>query len=454
MTWILRFFKLSENQTNVHSEVRGGIVTFLTMSYIIFVQPGVLSQAGMDFGAVMVATCLSSALATFVMAFGANYPVALAPCMGENFFFVTVCLGVVTGTAVPWQTALAAVLVAGVLFLLLTFFRLREAIFNSLPLSLKYAIPVGIGLFVAFIGLQQGGWVVSAPGSMVKLGNLSSGPALLTLFGLVVTSVLMVLKIRGSILWGLLLTTAAGLPFGLVRYHGVVSLPPDLRPVLFQVNLSGLLDLAMVPVVVIFLFMVLFDTIGTLVGVGQQAGLMKDGKLDRVGRALLSDAVGTTAGALLGTSTVSSYIESAAGVAAGAKTGLASVVTGVLFLLSLFFYPLVQMVGGGVEVTPGNFLHPVTAPVMILVGSMMIKGVREIPWDQPDEAIPAFLVVLGIPFTYSIADGLALGFVSYPILKLLSGKARQCSVLVYVMAVLLGGVFVLKTIVDKTFVGN
>jgi AGZA family xanthine/uracil permease-like MFS transporter len=201
----------------------------------------------------------------------------------------------------------------------------------------------------------------------------------------------------------------------------------------------------MIPVVVIFLFMVLFDTIGTLVGVGQQAGLMKDGKLERVGRALFSDAVGTTAGAMLGTSTVSSYIESAAGVSAGARTGLASVVCGLLFLLALFFYPLVQMVGGGVEVAKGVFLHPVTAPVMILVGSMMVKAVKEIPWDEPSEAIPAFLVILGMPLTYSIADGLALGFIAYPLLKLCSGKGREVSVLVYVMAVLLGGVFVLKT---------
>ncbi len=439
-----RLFKLEENQTSVRAEVRGGVVTFLTMSYIIFVQPGVLSQADMDFGAVMVATCLASALATFVMAFGANYPVALAPCMGENFFFLTVVLGVVTGTAVSWQAALAAVFVSGVLFLVMSLFRLREAIFDAIPLSLKFAIPAGIGVFIAFIGMQQGGLVVAAKGSMVKLGDLSSGPALLTLFGLVLISVLMTLKVRGAILIGLIATTLVGLPFDLTSYHGVVDLPPDISPVFLQMDLCGLLDVAMIPVVVIFLSMVLFDTIGTLVGVGQQAGLMKQGKLERVGRALLSDAVGTTAGAMLGTSTVSSYIESAAGVSAGARTGLASVVCGLLFLLALFFYPLVQMVGGGVEVAKGIFLHPVTAPVMILVGSMMVKAVKHIPWDDPSEAIPAFLIILGMPLTYSIADGLALGFIAYPLLKLCSGKGREVSILVYVMAVLLGGVFVLK----------
>ena len=439
-----RLFKLEENQTTIRAEVRGGVVTFLTMSYIIFVQPGVLSQAGMDFGAVMVATCLASALATFVMAFGANYPVALAPCMGENFFFLTVVLGVVTGTAVSWQAALAAVFVSGVLFLLMSLFKLREAIFDAIPLSLKFAIPAGIGVFIAFIGMQQGGLVVAAKGTMVKMGDLSSGPALLTLFGLVLISVLMALKIKGAILIGLIATTLAGLPFDLTTFHGVVDLPPDISPVFMQMDLKGLLDVAMIPVVVIFLFMVLFDTIGTLVGVGQQAGLMKDGKLKRVGRALLSDAVGTTAGAMLGTSTVSSYIESAAGVSAGARTGLAGVVCGFLFLLALFFYPLVQMVGGGVEVAPKVFLHPVTAPVMILVGSMMVKAVKHIPWDEPSEAIPAFLIILGMPLTYSIADGLALGFIAYPLLKLCSGKGKEVSILVYVMAVLLGGVFVLK----------
>jgi adenine/guanine/hypoxanthine permease len=439
-------FKLKENETTIRTEVRGGVVTFLTMSYIIFVQPGVLASVGMDFGAVMVATCLASALATFVMAFGANYPVALAPAMGENFFFVTVVAGVVTGSAVSWQIALAAVLLSGVIFLILALFKVRQAIMDSLPSSLKYAIPAGIGVFIAFIGMQQGGLVVAAPGSMVRMGDLSSGPALLTLFGLILISVLLVLKIKGAILWGLLAATLLGLPFELTSYHGIVDLPPDISPTFMQLDLKGLLDITIIPVVIIFLFMDLFDTIGTLVGVGQQAGLMRDGKLPRAGRALLSDAVGTTAGAMLGTSTVSSYIESATGVAEGARTGLASLVTGLLFLLALFFFPLVQMVGGGVQVAEGVFLHPITAPVMILVGSMMIRSVKEIPWGDHSEAIPAFLVILGMPLTYSIADGLALGFIAYPLLKLFSGKGREVSSLVYIMAVLLGGVFVLKAV--------
>lgn len=442
---IERIFQLSARGSSVRAEVRGGVVTFLTMSYIIFVQPGVLRAAGMDFGAVMVATCLASALATLVMAFGANYPVALAPCMGENFFFVSVCAGAVTGAPVPWPAALAAVLVSGVLFLLLSAFRFREALVEKLPQALKHAIPAGIGLFIAFIGLQQGGLVAAAPGSMVRLGDLASGPALLTLGGLVFIGVLLALRIPGAFLWGLLASTAAALPLGLAEWHGLVSAPPSLAPVFFKLDLSSLLDAAMIPVVVIFLFMVLFDTVGTLVGVGQQAGLMKDGKLARAGRALFSDAVGTTAGALLGTSTVSAYIESAAGVAAGARTGLSGVVTAMLFLLAMFCFPLVQMVGGGV-VVGGVPYHPITAPVLILVGSMMVRMVAHVPWDEPSEAIPAFLVIAGIPLTYSIADGLALGFVAYPLLKLLSGKGRQVPGLVYLMAILLCGVFVMKAL--------
>ncbi len=442
--WLENTFRLAANGTDVRTEVRGGVVTFLTMSYIVFVQPGVLAGVGMDFGAVMVATCVSAAIATFVMAFGANYPVALAPCMGENFFFVAVVAGTVTGTAVPWQVALAAVFVSGVLFLILSLFRLREAIFHSIPQSLMYAIPAGIGMFIAFIGLQQAGLVVAAPGSLVRLGDLSAGPALLCLFGLLVTSALLAIRVRGALLWGLLATTVAGLPSGLTSWQGVLAPPPDPTPVLLQLDLAGLLDVAMLPVVAIFLFMVLFDTIGTLAGVGRQAGLVKDGKLERAGRALLSDAVGTTAGALLGTSTVSSYIESAAGVTEGARTGLASVVTGTLFLLARFCFPLVQMVGGGGEVADGVFLHPVTAPVMILVGWMMMRSVREIAWEDAREAIPAFLVIVGMPLTYSIADGLALGFVAWPLLQLVTGRGRRVPVLVYVLAVLLGGVFVLK----------
>jgi len=441
---IEKLFKLTKNGTTVRTEIRAGVVTFMTMAYIIFVQPAVMQGAGMDFGAVMVATCLSSALATLVMAFAANYPIALAPCMGENFFFVMVATGAVTGTAVGWQATLAAVFISGVLFLLLSFFKIREKIFESVPLSLKSAISVGIGLFIALIGLKNGGIIVPNPATMVALGDLTAPPTLLALGGFLLISVLLSLKVKGAILIGLVVTAVAGLPLGVVQYHGIVDTPPSIAPVLFQLDFKSLLNLTMLPVIAIFLFMVLFDTIGTLIGVGQQAGLMTKGKLPRAGRALLADAAGTTAGALMGSSTVSSYIESAAGVSEGGKTGLTGVVTAALFLLAIFFSPVVRMVGGGFEIAEGVFLYPVTAPVLIIVGYFMAGGVTNIPWDDPTEALPAFITILGIPLTYNIAYGIALGFISYALIKPLSGQGKNVPLLVYIMAALLIGLFLLR----------
>ena len=436
-----RLFHLSDHGTTVRRELRGGAVTFLTMSYIIFVQPAVLGLAGMDPGAVMTATCVASALATLVMALGANYPVALAPCMGENFFFVTVAGLTVAGQQVGWRGALAAVFVSGVLFLGLSAFKLRERIFHAIPATLRQAIAVGIGLFIAFIGLHEAGVVVNDPHALVTLGDLSGGTPLLALFGLVLTAALMARRVPGAILLGMLVTALAGLPFDIVQWPGglPVSAPPSLAPVAFELDLGALLEPGMLGVVLVFLLMVLFDTIGTLTGVAEHAGLMREGSLPRAGRALLSDAVGTTAGALLGCSTVSSYIESAAGVSEGARTGLASVMTAALFLLALFFAPVVQLVGGGTPQAAGPPLHPVIAPAMILVGAMMAGGARRIPWDDPTEGIPAFLVVVGMPFTFNIATGLALGFIAYPLLKLLSGRGREVSPLVYALGVVFVG---------------
>lgn len=439
-----RLFKLRENSTTVRTEVRAGVVTFMAMAYIIFVQPAVMAGAGMDFGAVMVATCLSSALATLVMAFVANYPIALAPCMGENFFFVMVATGAVTGAAIGWQATLAAVFISGVLFLLLSFFKIREKIFESVPSSLKSAISVGIGLFIALIGLKNGGIIVPDPATMVALGDLTAQPTLLALGGLLLISVLLSLKMKGSLLIGLVVTAIAGIPLGIVQYCGIVDTPPSLAPVLLQLDFKSLLNITMLPVIAIFLFMVLFDTIGTLIGVGQQAGLMTEGKLPRAGRALLADAAGTTAGALMGSSTVSSYIESAAGVSEGGRTGLTGVVTAVLFLLAIFFFPVVRMVGGGFEVVEGVFLYPVTAPVLIIVGYFMAGGVTNIPWDDPTEALPAFITILGIPLTYNIAYGIALGFISYALIKPLSGQGKEVPLLVYIMAALLIVLFLLR----------
>jgi AGZA family xanthine/uracil permease-like MFS transporter len=447
-----RLFGLREHGTTAATEIRAGTVTFMTMCYIVFVQRALLGGeppvgAGMDPGAVVVSVCIASALACFVMGFVANYPVALAPCMGENFFFVSVAGMTVGGELVGWRVALTAVFISGALFLVLSTLRLRERIFDAIPEGLKYAIAVGIGLFIALIGFQKAGVIIVDPLTGVGLGNLREGPTALALFGLVVTAILWARRVRGAFLIGIAVTAAVGIPFGLVTYHGLASAPPSIAPIAFQLDFPGSLRAAMLPVIVIFLFMVLFDTIGTLIGVGERAGLIRNGKLERAGQALFADAIGTTAGALIGSSTVSSYIESAAGVAEGGRTGLTAIVVGVLFLLTTFFTPLVEMIGGGVTVSRSvgiglgageiqYVLLPVVAPVMILVGCMMVSVVRKIEWDDPTEALPAFLVILGMPLTYNIANGFALGFISYPLLKLVTGRGREVSGLVYALGVL------------------
>lgn len=427
-----RLFRLRENGTTVRTELRAGLVTFLTMSYIIFIQPAVLSQAGMDFGAVMAATCISAAAATIMMGLVANYPIALAPGMGENFFFA---FTVVVGMSVSWQVALGAVFLSGVAFFILSAIRLREMVIEAVPPSLQHAIAAGIGIFIAFIGLQQAGIVVGNPGSLVQLGDVRLAPVLLALAGLAITSVLLIRKAKGAILWGMLATAMLGLPFGLVEYHGMVSAPPSIAPTFLEMDVRGALALPLVTF--IFLYMVLFDTVGTVIGVSAQAGFLKDGKIPRAGRVLMTDAVGTALGAALGTSTVTSYIESNAGVAEGGRTGLANMLTGLMFLLALFFIPLVQTIGGGYQVTPGKFLYPVTAPVMILVGCMMVKSIRKIEWNDLGEGVPSFLTIVGIPLTFNIAHGLALGFISYPVLKLLSGRGKEVSWLMYLLGSLL-----------------
>ena len=428
-----RWFHLTENGTSVRTEMLAGVTTFLTMAYIIFVQPAVLSACGMDFGAVLVATCLSSALATLLMAFLANYPIAVAPAMGHNFFFA---YSVVIGMKVPWQVALGGVAIAGIIFILTAGFGLRERLITAIPESLKHAIAVGIGLLIATIGLQWAGVIVASPGTLVTLGNLKTPPVLLALFGLVVMAMLFVLNVRGAVLWGILAATAAGLVFGLVRYQGLISRPPSLVPTLLQLDILGAFKPEMVEVIFVFFFLALFDTVGTLVGVAQQAGLMRDGTLPRARQALLTDAIGTVGGAALGTSTVTAYIESATGVAAGGRTGLANIVTASLFLLSLLFFPLVKMIGGGYQVAEGHMLYPVIAPALILVGTMMMKGVRLIPWDDMTEAIPAFLTMIMMPLAVSITEGIAFGFISFALLKLVTGRGREVHWFIYLFAVL------------------
>jgi AGZA family xanthine/uracil permease-like MFS transporter len=428
-----RWFHLEAHGTTVRTEVLAGATTFLALAYIVFVQPAVLAAAGMDFGAVMAATCLASALATVLMALLANYPIAVAPAMGHNFFFAYT---VVLGMGVPWQAALGAVAIAGLVFIATAGIGLRERLITALPPFLQHAIAAGIGLLIAMIGLQWSGLIVASPGTMVTLGKLDAPATLLALFGLAVTAVLFAMRFRAAILGGMLLTTAAGLGFGLVRYQGLVSAPPSIAPTLMQLDVRAALTPALAPVILIFFFLALFDSVGTLVGVAGQAGLMRDGQLPRAKEALLADAVGTVAGATLGTSTVTAYIESATGVAAGGRTGLASLVTAAFLLLSLFFSPLVRMIGGGYQVAQGVVLYPVVAPALILVGTLMMREVRHIDWDDPVEAVPAFLTMVIMPLAVSITEGIAFGLVAAALLKVATGRGRELHWLIYVFAVL------------------
>lgn len=434
-----RRFQLAANGTTVRTEAVAGATTFLTLSYILFVQPAVLATTGMDFGAVLTATCLASALATLLMGLHANYPIALAPAMGHNFYFAfTVCgAAAAGGMGLRWETALAGVFVSGALFLVLSRYGFRERLLNALPDSLKHAIATGIGLLIAFIGLQWAGLVVAKPGTLVGLGPLGSRPALLALAGLALTALLLARGTPGAILWGIAATTALGFPLGLTTYHGLVSAPPSLAPTLLKLDLAGLPTAAGATAVFTFFFLALFDTIGTLVAIGGQAGLLRDGRLPRAEKALTADAAGITAGALLGTSTITSYVESAAGVAMGGRTGLASVVTAGLFLLALFFAPLARMVGGGVVTPDGAHLYPVIAPTLIIVGSFMLRGVAQVPWTDPTEAIPAFLTILLIPLTLSITDGITFGLIAFSLLKSLTGRGREVHWLMHLFAGLL-----------------
>lgn len=443
---IARFFQLPEHGTTVRREILGGITTFLAMSYIIFVQPGVLAVSGMNFQAVLTATCLAAAASTLLMGLVANYPVALAPGMGENFFFAyTLCGAIPLGFGLTWQQALAAVLLAGIFFIAITLTGLRARIVNSIPNALKCSIAAGIGLFITLIGLEYGGLVVASPGTLVRMGDLRQPVGLATVAGLLLIVVLWSFRVRGAILLGILASTGICALAGLVHYQGVFSLQFHLAPTFWKFDLAGL---GRVPVarlgaaVFVLFYLALFDTVGTLVGVGHQAGMVREGKLPRVDRALFADAAGTTIGAVLGTSTVTCYIESATGVSDGARTGLASVVTAILLAASVFFSPLAAMVGGGVKTAQG-VLYPTLAPALIVVGSMMLKPLRELPWDDPTEFLPAFLVLVGIPLTFSIANGIAFGLISFAIAKLATGRARECPILTYIFAAL----FVVKFLI-------
>ncbi|NLJ86976.1 MAG: NCS2 family permease [Firmicutes bacterium] len=421
-----RTFHLREHGTDVRTEVVAGITTFMTMAYIIFVNPSIVQETGMPFAAVMYATIASSVLATVLMAFLANYPFALAPGMGLNAYFT---YSVVLGMGMPWQTALGAVFISGVVFTILTFTKVREAIIDAVPATLKNAIGAGIGLFIAFIGFKNAQFVVPDPATYLGLGVLTSPGALVAAIGLFITGVLLARGVRGGILWGILISTAIGIPFGVTQMpQGIIQWPRFSlwAPVLFKLDIRGALSWGILDIVFAFLFVDMFDTVGTLIGVSARGGFLdKDGRLPRAEKALLADSLGTIAGSFFGTPTVTTYVESASGVAAGGKTGLTALVTAAMFVLSLFFLPIVSIVP-----------EAATAPALIIVGAMMMGAITSIDWNDLSEAIPALITAVGMPFTFSIANGIAFGFISYSAIKLFSGKGKDVHWLVYVLAVL------------------
>lgn len=418
-----KLFKLKELGTDVRTEVLAGISTFLTMAYIIVVNPGILSETGMPFEAVFVATCIAAALGTAVMGLFANYPVALAPGMGLNAFFT---FGVVFGMGQSWQVALGCVFWSGIIFLLISIFKIREWIINAIPASMKAGIAVGIGLFLALIGLQGAGIVVNNDATLVGLGNVSSPQVILAFLGFALIAALHHRGITGSVIIGILATTVVGSLFGLVSYNGLVSMPSGLGATFFQLDIMGALELGLYSVIFAFLFVDLFDTSGTLVAVAKQGKLLDaDGKLPRLNRALIADSSASVAGSLLGTSTTTSYVESGAGIAVGGRSGLTAVTVSALFLLALFFSPLAQMIPGYA-----------TASALLFVGVLMVSNIASIDWKDITEAAPVVITAFMMPATYSIAEGIAAGFLSYAVIKLLAGKGKEVNIAVYIISAL------------------
>lgn len=428
-----KLFQLQTRGSSAKTEIMAGLATFMTMAYIVFVNPAVLSTdfagnpTGLSSDAALLATCLAAAVASLLMGFYANLPIAQAPGMGENFFFVTVVMALsAAGVAESWRVALGITLIAGLLFLLISILKLRKALLNAVSSSQKNAIAVGIGLFIAFIGLQNAGIIIDSPGTLVSFnGNLLQADVAVFLFGLLLTAILMARRVTGAIIWGILGSTLLSIVLGKVEFTGVFGLPQD--HAFLQFDLGGALRLYAIPFIVIFLFMDLFDTMGTIIGVSEQMDEgLKDERFES-NKPFVSDAVGTVVGACTGSSTVTSYIESAVGVGYGGKTGLTAVTTGVLFLLALVFTPMVGMIGK---------YGPITAPALVVVGSLMVRNVSKIDWSDATEAVPAFLIILGIPLSYNIHDGLAMGFIAYPVLKLGAGRKQEINWILIVVALL------------------
>ncbi len=425
-----RYFELQKHGTSVRTELLAGLTTFMTMAYIIFVNPAILADAGMDRGAVFVATCLAAAFASAFMGLYANYPVALAPGMGLNAYFT---YGVVKGMGHSWETALGAVFLSGILFLVVSLTPIREWVINSIPRSLKMAIAAGIGLFLAIIGLQSAGIIKAHPATLVTLGDLKSLPVLLAAAGFVLMAALDARRVPGAILIGILAAAIAGVILGLSTFTGVVSLPPSIGPVFLKLDIAKALEIGLVTIVFTFFFVDVFDNTGTLVGVAHKAGLVNpDGTLPRVRRALTVDFTAAMVGAALGTSTTTSYIESAAGVNAGGRTGLVAVTVAALFLAALFFAPLA-----------GAIPAFATAPALVYVACLMMSAVTEIDFKDPSEFVPAVLVIAAMPLTFSIAHGIAFGFIAYAGIKLLSGRPGDVSLAVAILAVLFVAKFAL-----------
>ncbi|QOY37822.1 NCS2 family permease [Anaerobacillus isosaccharinicus] len=422
-----RYFGFKEHGTSYRQETVAGITTFLAMAYILFVNPLILSDAGMDSGAVFTATALAAAIGTLIMGVLAKYPIALAPGMGLNAFFA---YGVVLGMGIPWETALFGVFISGLIFILITVTKIRETIINAIPAELKYAAAAGIGLFIAFIGLKNAGIIIPDPAqaTIVALGHITSGAPLLAVFGVVITVIFMVRGYKGGIFYGMLITAVVGIATGIAPMpSGIIGAIPSLEPTfleLFRIDFSEVFTVGLLVVILTFLFVDFFDTAGTLYAVANQAGFVKDNKLPRADKALLADSSATSIGAILGTSTTTAYIESSAGVAAGGRTGFTSVVTAVMFVLALFFSPLLV-----------TFMNApsVTAPALIIVGILMASSLSLIDWKKFEIAVPAFLTVLAMPLTFSIATGIAMGFIMYPITMVAKGRAKEVHPIMYVL---------------------
>jgi AGZA family xanthine/uracil permease-like MFS transporter len=415
-----KIFKLKENGSDVRTEIVAGLTTFLTMAYIIFVNPSILGDAGVPKDAVFVATCLAAALGTAIMGLYANYPIGMAPGMGLNAYFA---YAVVLGMGVHWQAALGAVFISGCLFILVSLIGLREMIVNGIPASLRTAITVGIGLFLALIALKSSGIVVANPATLVSAGDLHKPPAVMAIIGFLLIITLDRLHVRGAILIGIVTVTVLSFFFGGNQFHGIVSAPPSVAPTLLQLDIPGALSMGVMNVVLVFFLVELFDATGTLMGVAKRAGLIVEGKMDRLNKALLADSCAIAAGAVLGTSSTTAFVESAAGVQAGGRTGLTALVVALLFLACLFIAPLAGVVPAYA-----------TAPALLFVACLMLRDLGDIDWADTTESIPAAVTALVIPFTYSIAHGIAFGFMTYAALKLSTGQARAVKPIVWVIA--------------------